>query len=105
MRRFSPLLAVLFALVPACAYEFWPGSTYDPRIPTFQQILGYEPGARITSHAGVIRYLEALAAASPQVKVFEYGTTWEGRKLIYAAIGSAANIEKLAAIRSGIARL
>lgn len=105
MRRFSPLWAVLFALAPACAYEFWPGSTYDPRIPTFQQVLGYEPGARITSHAGAIRYLDALAAASPQVKVFEYGASWEGRKLIYAAIGSASNIEKLTAIRSGNARL
>src|SRR5579884_4212522 len=105
MRRLSPLWGVLFALAPACAYEFWPSSTYDPRIPTFQQVLGYDPGARITSHAGVIRYLDALAAASPRVKVFEYGATWEGRKLVYAAIGSETNIGKLAAIRSGIARL
>jgi len=105
MRRLSPVWAVLFALAPACAYEFWPGSTYDPRIPTFQQILGYEPGERITNHAGVLRYLDALAVASPHVKVFEYGATWEGRTLIYAAIGSEANIKKLAAIRSGIARL
>jgi hypothetical protein len=67
--------------------------------------LGYEPGERITSHAGILRYLDALAAASPHVKVFEYGVTWEGRKLVYAAIGSEANLKKLAAIRSGVARL
>ena len=39
-----------------------------------------------------MRYMETLAAAAPaRMKIFEYAKTWEGRKLIYAAIGSEAN--------------
>ena len=41
--------------------------------------------------------MEALSAAAPaRMKMFEYGETWEGRKLYYAAIGSEANIRRLA---------
>lgn len=102
------LLAIL-AAGPLCAQkpvEFWPGATYDSRVPTFRQVLGYEPGERITSPSGVVRYLHALAAAAPaRVKVFDYGESWEGRKLVYAAVGSEVNIRRLAEIRSGMARL
>src|SRR5579864_773515 len=96
MKRFWILLlgVLCFAQKP---FEFWPGATYDGKIPTVRQILGYEPGDKVTSHAGLIKYMEALAAAAPaRMKVFDYGESWEGRKLIYAAIGSEANIRKLA---------
>ncbi len=104
MFRATLLFLGLLCLRPAGAYEFWPGAVYDPRIPTFEQVLGYEPGRRMTSHAGALRYLDALAAACPNLKVYEYGTTWEGRKLVYAAVGSETNMKRLAAIRSEIAR-
>jgi hypothetical protein len=71
-----------------------------------RQVLGYEPGEKVTTHGGLVRYMEALAAAAPaRIRVFEYGESWEGRKLIYAAIGSEANIRKLAEIKSGIQRI
>ena len=89
---------------PLRAYDFWPGTTYDPRIPTFHQVLGYEPGERMTHSDSILRYLDALAAASPNLKVFEYGASWEGRKLVYAAIGSEANMKRLAGIRADVAR-
>ena len=70
-------------------FEFWPGAAYDSKIPTVRQVLGYEPGDKVTSHAGLVKYMDALAAAMPtRIKVFEYGESWEGRKLIYAAVGS-----------------
>jgi hypothetical protein len=96
--------AILLAATPGFAEEFWPGATYDPHIPTVRQVLGYEPGERITNHAGILRYFEALAAASPRIQIFEYGQTWEGRKLVYAAISSDANMKKLAGIRAAIER-
>ena len=69
-------------------------------------MLGYEPGDKVTSHAGLVKYMEALAAAAPaRMKIFEYGESWEGRKLIYAAVGSEANIRRLAEIKSGIQRI
>ena len=88
------------------AFEFWPGTTYDSKVPTVRQVLGYEPGDKVTNHAGLVKYMDALAAAVPtRIKVFEYGESWEGRKLIYAAIGSEANIRKLGEIKSGIQRI
>ncbi len=105
-RPFAVLLAILsWPLSAQSKFEFWPGSTYDPRIPTFRQVLGYEPGERITSHAGLLKYMEALAAATRQVKIFEYAQSWEGRKLIYAAVGSEANIKRLDEIRAGMQKL
>jgi hypothetical protein len=96
--------AILLTAASGFAEEFWPGATYDPHIPTVRQVLGYEPGERITNHAGILRYFEALAAASPRIQIFEYGQTWEGRKLVYAAISSDANMKKLAGIRAAIER-
>ncbi|MBZ5578388.1 MAG: peptidase M14 [Acidobacteriia bacterium] len=104
MRRWFAVWFILVGLTPAEAYEFWPGAHYDARIPTFRQVLGYEPGERITSHAGILRYLDALAAASPRIKVVEYGASWEGRKLVYAVLGSESNMSKLDAIRSTLQR-
>ena len=100
----ASLCLLLLAAAPLVSQDFWPGANYDPRIPTFHQVLGYDAGERITSHGGIVRYLEALAAASPRIKIFEYGKSWEGRKLIYAAISSETNIRKLDGIRSSLQR-
>lgn len=112
IRKLTALLQVLIltlmatAALPAMAqdrFEFWPGANYDARIPTFRQVLGYEPGERITSHTGLMKYMETLANAAPnQVKIFEHGKTWEGRKLIHVAVGSEANIRRLDEIRAGM---
>ena len=98
-------MAKLITLLMAALVEFWPGVSYDANVPTFRQVLGYEPGERITSCEGIVRYLEALAGASGRIKVFEYGQSWEGRKLVYAAIGSESNMRRLAEIRAGMQRL
>ncbi len=101
-------IALGLLLVPGASaqskFEFWPGTAYDPAVPTMRKVLGYDPGDRITSHANIGRYMEALAAAEPtRMKLFEYGKTWEGRKLIYAAIGTPENIKRLAEVKSGLA--
>ncbi|MBL8176239.1 MAG: peptidase M14 [Bryobacterales bacterium] len=91
---------------PASRFAFWPGASYDPAIPEFQKVLGYGPGERISSHANLMRYMEALAAAAPaRMKIFEYAKTWEGRRLIYAAIGSEANIKRLSEIQTAMRKL
>jgi len=100
------LLAILaWPLAAESKFEFWPGASYDPRIPTYGKVLGYQPGERITWHAGLMKYLEALAGATRQVKIFEYAKSWEGRKLVYAAVGSEANIKRLEEIRAGMQKL
>jgi len=74
----------------------WPNTQYEQAIPTHTQVLGYAVGERITSHADMLRFFDALEKAAPKrIKVFEYARSWEGRKLIYAVIGSPENIAKL----------
>ena len=101
-------IALFLFLLPAAAqkFEMWPGAQYDPAIPTMEKVLGYGPGERIAPHADIMRYMEALAAAAPnRMKIFEYGKTWERRKLIYAVIGSEANLRKMADIKASMQKL
>ncbi len=99
---FATLLASSFAWSQP-KLDFWPGAQYDPALPTFQKVLGYGPGERISSHANLMRYLDTLAQAAPtRMKIFEYARSWEDRKLVYAAIGSEANIRRLDAIKAAM---
>lgn len=71
----------------------WPGVKYNADIPTFEQVLGYDVGERITSYADMHRYFEALHQAAPdRIKLHEYAKSWEGRKLIYAVIAKPENL-------------
>jgi len=100
------LVLMVAPLAAAARFEFWPGTSYDPAIPTERKVLGYNPGDRITTPADIIRYLEALAAAAPsRMKVYQYAKSWEGRPLIYAVIGSETNIRRLESIRKGMRQL
>ena len=44
-------------------------------------------------------YFEYLSANSDRIQVQEYGSTYEGRSLIYATISSATNMSNLAQIK------
>ncbi len=79
------------------AAPFWPAAEqYSPAIPTFEQVLGYAPGAKISATRDIRDYFAALQAAAPQRLVLrDYGTSWEGRPLFYAIIGSSENIARL----------
>ena len=106
MRRPALLLALAVTAFAQGKFEYWPGAAYDPAIPTAAKVLGYEFGDRISSHANIVRYLQALAAAQPnRIKVFEYGQTWEGRELVYAVIGSETNLRRLGEIKAAMKRL
>jgi hypothetical protein len=86
--------------------EFWPGASYDPSLPTVRSVLGFDTGQRLAAHADIVRYFETLAAAAPsRMKVYEFGRTWEGRKLIYAVIGGEANLRRLSEIQNGVKKL
>ncbi|HVS14359.1 MAG TPA: M14 family metallopeptidase, partial [Thermoanaerobaculia bacterium] len=79
---------------------------YDAAIPTFEQVLGHGPGERIVSHAELLDYVDALAAAAPdRMRVWDYGETWEGRRMVYLAVGSPRNVGRLEEIRLGMQAL
>ena len=101
-------LTIAFTAVIAAQdkFEFWLGTQYDGSVPTFKQVLGYDPGERIASHAEIMKYFDALERAKPgQIKIFEYARSWEGKKLIYAAVGSEANIARLTQLGERMRRL
>ncbi len=86
--------------------EYWPGADYDPAIPTIEQVIGHAPGERVTWHADVMRYFDALAAAQPdRVSVHRYAESWEGRELIYVVISSRQNMARIDDIKAGMQSL
>ncbi len=108
MKRTFPLLfAVCLASLAgnAAAFDFYPGASYDPAIPTLKQVLGYEWGDEITDPRGVETYMSALAKASPRIKLVKYGETWEKRPLYYMVVSSQSNIERIDQIQEGLRKL
>ena len=106
---FGLILAVVAAPVatPVAAqdFEFFPGASYDPAVPTLEQVAGHANGAKITSHAEAVAYLQALAGASPKVRLVQFGETWEGRSLNYLVITSEANHARVAEMQAGMQQL
>ncbi len=85
---------------------YWPGANYDPSVPTVKDVLGYSLGEKITTHADMMVYFEALADAAPNnIRSWKYGQSWEGRDLIYLAVSSEANIARLDEFKSGMQAL
>ncbi|HWB84085.1 MAG TPA: M14 family metallopeptidase [Bryobacteraceae bacterium] len=108
MSRWCGFLLLLISIAPVRAqavFEYWPGADYDPKIPTVHAVLGYNAGEQISSDQQILKYLNALAASSGRIKIFEYSRSWEGRKLVYAAIGSETNIRRLSEIQADMKRL
>ena len=79
----------------------------DAKVPTPFKVLGYVPGTvgRLSHVADITRYFRALDEASPRVKVFDLGTSDEGRPMILAAIADSATIERLGHYRGITAAL
>jgi hypothetical protein len=69
----------------------------SPTVPSPLQFNGYIAGAegRLTYAEDVYRYMRALEAASPRVKVFSLGQSEEGREMIAVAIADEETIANL----------
>lgn len=74
-------------------------TTAMAQIPTPDQFLGYPLGSQFTPHYRVLDYFRQVAATAKNVKVEQYGTTYEGRPLITATVASPANFSRLEEIR------
>jgi hypothetical protein len=92
-RLVPTVLAALAAAAPAsaaCPAE----PTFDPAVPTWEQINGFALGSRPGSYAEVVRYMGALTGASPNVIGGELDRrSWRGRTLPYVAVSQAAQLE------------
>ena len=72
-------------------------SSNDIQSPT--DFLGYELGTQWTPHYKVMDYVQYLANQSEMVTAFDYGTTYEGRELVYMVISSEENQQSSEEIR------
>ncbi|ASZ12040.1 zinc carboxypeptidase [Chitinophaga pendula] len=74
-------------------------STRAQQLQSPEQFLGYQLGQQFTPHYKVIEYFKAVAAATPNMQLQTYGSTYEGRPLITATITAPANFSRLDEIR------
>jgi hypothetical protein len=102
-----PVPATPPAPLPGLKYDadFFPGAHHDAKVPTPDSILGFRTGDKAASHAQVEAVIKAIADKSPRVKLFEYATSHEGRKLYYLAVSSEDNIKRLDQIKADAGKL
>ncbi len=92
----------LFA-APVLAQSTPLDAQYDPAIPDMQAFAGYEFGEEISQTRLMGEYLRALEAVAPdRIRVFDYATSWQGRELVYAAIGRPETLARLDEIEANM---
>ncbi len=99
-----PLASILAALLFLTLSPATPPAAAAPP-PSPEGFLGHRVGAdrRLADYGQIVRYLEALAAASDRVDLDTLGPTTLGRPMVMAVISSAANLREQARWR-GITR-
>ncbi|MDQ3950745.1 MAG: hypothetical protein M3282_10405 [Gemmatimonadota bacterium] len=85
-------------------FEFSPGGTYDPAVPTPEAVLGYPVGTFHTDYARLEKWIAALQR-SERVRVMRYGESIERRTLYLIVISSPQNLARLDEIKAGMRRL
>jgi len=85
---------------------FFPAaSDHDPAVPTFEQVLGYAVGEKMTDERQLGIYLQHLAQGNPRLLQRTYGRSASGRVLRYLVISHPDNMARLEAIREDSRRL
>lgn len=80
-------------------------SSYDPSIPTPEEIIGHQIGTRHTVPYQVEAYFNAVATVSDRVTLNVHAQSYEGRNLIHAIVTSPQNHARLEEIRKENLRL
>ncbi|MEX6689838.1 M14 family zinc carboxypeptidase [Danxiaibacter flavus] len=86
-------------------YYFRNAGTFDPKIPTPEQFLGYPIGTHYTRHDQIVAYFNELARVSNKIHVEVIGKTYEERPLIIATITSPDNYGRISNIKQAHATL
>jgi len=96
-----------FTTEPCFSTKYVDYLPYAEGVPTPLEILGHIAGARdvLSYSSDVYKYLRALAAATPRVKVFDIGKTEEGRDWIVVAVAGEETIKNLDKYKEIMGRL
>jgi hypothetical protein len=101
----APMLVLALTTPLSSQHGLAEGGPYDPAIPVPASVLGYELGERFTPHHLIMRYVEAVAAASARVRVDTVAYSHEGREVLLATVTSESNQARLAEIQRAARRL
>lgn len=82
------------------SYYLPEGYTYNPAVPTPEQVLGYQVGEWHVTHDQLVIYMKAVAEASDRVKFEETGRTYEKRPQTLLTISAPSNLEKIDQIKA-----
>jgi len=94
------LLALLPLRTEAQTEYFFPaGVTFDQRIPSPEEFLGYPLGTFATRHDRIVAYMQELARLSDRATYQSIGTTYEHRPMPVLTVTSPGNHARLEAIR------
>lgn len=105
MRRHLALLLLAFTSLALRAapldYYLPAGTSYNPKVPTPEQFLGWQPGDWHIRSELLHAYLRAVAEAAPdRVKLEVFGHTHERKPLVVLTITSPENHKNLEKIRA-----
>src|SRR3974390_2350641 len=91
MRLTAAIVFASFLIVPAVLFGQSRG------VPAPESVFGFKPGAdyKLATYDQSIDYFKKLGAASRYVKLFEGGTTSEGRVMYFALISSPENLARV----------
>lgn len=108
MRRAFPTLLAFAALAAPASAACPPDKVFDPAIPTWESVNGFELGSRQATYDEVDRYVDAVDTASPKVVSRALDSpSWEGRPLPYAIVSRAGHLRtrRLDSIASTMRRI
>lgn len=74
-------------------------SVTDAQTKSPDEFLGYALGSKFTAHDKVIDYFKYIGGKEKNIKIVNYGKTYEGRELLIAIISSKENMDDLEQIR------
>ncbi|NBP71324.1 MAG: zinc carboxypeptidase, partial [Cytophagia bacterium] len=105
MRKLTISLLFILSLTsvwaqPDLSYYLPEKTTYNPAIPTPKSVIGHEVGEWHVTHDRLIKYMEALDAASDRISMEITGYTHEARPLVLLTITSPKNHQNLESIRT-----
>ncbi|UII34455.1 M14 family metallopeptidase [Fulvivirga ulvae] len=101
----STLISLVHAQKFGLKYYLPQQASYNPEIPTPQQVIGHEIGEWHISHDRLVNYMYKLAEASDRIQIKEYAQTFEARPLLILTISSKKNISNIEEIKGKHAQL
>lgn len=93
-------LPVQTLIDPSLNYYLPEGVSYNPEIPTPQEIIGFVPGKWHVSHDKLVQYMQVLAEKSDRFTIENRGTTYEDRPLYLLTVTSPENHKNIDQIRT-----